>query len=199
VHTVLRRQHLRRRARRRAQRSPALLRQSAAGAAVDPRATRTATAERLALETIARLSYVDEILWLAAASPRAWRHAHERGVLHRVLEPANILVTDEGSRCWWFQPVGGQALGRGGEPGVGPFPASWILFTMMANCWSAVVSCIMSARRAKLPNERRTGALSSAKRALFGRCGDLSYLRHVGVQLEGKPADPDRQSVVEAL
>src|SRR5262249_7808720 len=41
-------------------------------------------------------SYVDAILWLGARLAEGLAHAHERGILHRVLKPANGLMADDG-------------------------------------------------------------------------------------------------------
>jgi serine/threonine protein kinase/tetratricopeptide (TPR) repeat protein len=49
-----------------------------------------------AFHKMARLSYVDSVLWLASRLTDGLAHAHERGILHRDLKPANILLTDEG-------------------------------------------------------------------------------------------------------
>jgi tetratricopeptide (TPR) repeat protein len=42
------------------------------------------------------LSYVDAVLWLAVRLADALTHAHERGIVHRDVKPANILLTDDG-------------------------------------------------------------------------------------------------------
>ena len=41
-------------------------------------------------------SYVDAVVWLGAGIARGLEHAHERGILHLDLKPANVLLTDEG-------------------------------------------------------------------------------------------------------
>jgi serine/threonine protein kinase/tetratricopeptide (TPR) repeat protein len=48
------------------------------------------------LEMLAHLSHVDAVLWLAARLAEGLAHAHERGILHSDLKPANVLVSDEG-------------------------------------------------------------------------------------------------------
>lgn len=42
------------------------------------------------------LNYVDSILWLAVRLADGLAHAHERGIIHCDLKPANILLTDDG-------------------------------------------------------------------------------------------------------
>ena len=42
------------------------------------------------------LTYVEAVLWIGARLAEGLAHAHERGVLHRDLQPANVLLTDEG-------------------------------------------------------------------------------------------------------
>src|SRR5262249_47051255 len=48
------------------------------------------------LDMFAHMSYADAMLWVAARIAGALAHAHERGILHRHLKPANILLTNEG-------------------------------------------------------------------------------------------------------
>ncbi len=47
-------------------------------------------------DELRRLSYADAVLWLGARLASGLHHAHERGILHRDVNPANILLTDEG-------------------------------------------------------------------------------------------------------
>lgn len=42
------------------------------------------------------LSYVEAVLWLGAQLADGLAHAHARGIVHRDLRPANVLLTDEG-------------------------------------------------------------------------------------------------------
>ena len=49
-----------------------------------------------ALLQLARMSYVDAVLWIAERLVDGLAHAHERGILHHDLKPANILLTDAG-------------------------------------------------------------------------------------------------------
>ena len=45
---------------------------------------------------LGRYSYVDAILWMAARLADGLAHAHDRGILHRDVKPANVLLTDDG-------------------------------------------------------------------------------------------------------
>lgn len=42
------------------------------------------------------LSYVDAVCWIGGRLADALAHAHDRGIVHNDLKPANILLTDEG-------------------------------------------------------------------------------------------------------
>ncbi len=42
------------------------------------------------------LSYSEAVLWMAARLADGLAHAHERGILHRDLKPAHVLLTDDG-------------------------------------------------------------------------------------------------------
>jgi serine/threonine protein kinase/Flp pilus assembly protein TadD len=48
------------------------------------------------LTLLASLSYENAVLWLAARLTEGLAHAHERGILHGDLKPANVLLSDEG-------------------------------------------------------------------------------------------------------
>ena len=49
-----------------------------------------------AMAKVARLSYVEAVVWLAAELADGLAHAHEQGIVHHDLKPANILLTDDG-------------------------------------------------------------------------------------------------------
>ncbi len=57
---------------------------------------RTAVATNDILRRLSRLSYVDAALWLGARLADGLAHAHDRGIIHRDMKPANVLLTDEG-------------------------------------------------------------------------------------------------------
>jgi serine/threonine protein kinase/tetratricopeptide (TPR) repeat protein len=59
-------------------------------------AAERAELDRIPRARLARLSYVEAVLWIVARLADGLNHAHARGVLHRDLKPANILLTDEG-------------------------------------------------------------------------------------------------------
>lgn len=48
------------------------------------------------LEQLRSLSWCDAVLWIGWKLADALAHAHERGILHRDVKPANVLLTDDG-------------------------------------------------------------------------------------------------------
>ena len=48
------------------------------------------------LKTLEGLTYVQAVLWMGARLADGLAHAHDRGSLHRDLQPANVLLTDDG-------------------------------------------------------------------------------------------------------
>jgi serine/threonine protein kinase len=48
------------------------------------------------LKKLEGLSYVEAVLWLGCCLAEGLAHAHERGIFHRDVKPANVLITDEG-------------------------------------------------------------------------------------------------------
>ena len=48
------------------------------------------------LALLGRMSYVEAVLWIVARLADGLAHAHGRGILHRDVKPANILLTDGG-------------------------------------------------------------------------------------------------------
>ncbi|MCA9217542.1 MAG: protein kinase, partial [Planctomycetales bacterium] len=62
-----------------------------AAAKGDQRASSIASANALA-----NLSYVDACLQIARQIAEGMRHAHDRGILHKDLKPANVLMSDDG-------------------------------------------------------------------------------------------------------
>jgi serine/threonine protein kinase/tetratricopeptide (TPR) repeat protein len=55
-----------------------------------------AAEEPPALTALAKMSQVGAALWIAARLADGLAHAHERGILHCDLKPANVLVSDDG-------------------------------------------------------------------------------------------------------
>lgn len=49
-----------------------------------------------ALTALGKMSQVEAALWIAARLADGLAHAHERGILHCDLKPANVLVSDDG-------------------------------------------------------------------------------------------------------
>ena len=49
-----------------------------------------------ALAALGKLSQVEAALWIAARLADGLAHAHERGILHCDLKPANVLIADDG-------------------------------------------------------------------------------------------------------
>jgi serine/threonine protein kinase/Tfp pilus assembly protein PilF len=49
-----------------------------------------------ARDKLARMNYVDAVLWIALRTAEGLHHAHEAGLIHRDLKPANVLLGDDG-------------------------------------------------------------------------------------------------------
>jgi serine/threonine protein kinase/regulator of sirC expression with transglutaminase-like and TPR domain len=49
-----------------------------------------------ALQQLARMTYVDAVLWIGERIADGLAYAHEQGILHHDLKPANILLTEDG-------------------------------------------------------------------------------------------------------
>ncbi len=50
----------------------------------------------VAASPVGALSYVEAVVWMAARLAEGLAHAHARGILHRDMKPANILLADDG-------------------------------------------------------------------------------------------------------
>jgi serine/threonine protein kinase/Flp pilus assembly protein TadD len=53
-------------------------------------------ASKLPRVLLAGLTYTEAVLWIGARLADGMGHAHERGILHLDLKPANVLISDEG-------------------------------------------------------------------------------------------------------
>ncbi len=49
-----------------------------------------------ALQHLERMTYVEAVLWIGERIADGLAHAHEQGILHHDLKPANILLTEDG-------------------------------------------------------------------------------------------------------
>ncbi len=74
-------------------------------APIEPQATKSETLTAIpksslsldaCLQAISGLSYVDAVLWLGERLADGLHHAHQRGILHHDLKPANVLLADDG-------------------------------------------------------------------------------------------------------
>jgi eukaryotic-like serine/threonine-protein kinase len=70
--------------------------QPEAGAPVDSRSAAVHRAPGHGSPVSADVNYVQAVLWIGARLAEGLSHAHQRGILHCDLKPANVLVTDDG-------------------------------------------------------------------------------------------------------
>ena len=69
---------------------------SAALPAVPPGGAAIAIRPAAPLQLLARMTYVDAVLWVGERLADGLAYAHEQGILHHDLKPANILLTEDG-------------------------------------------------------------------------------------------------------
>ena len=62
----------------------------------EPVPARPASKAAFAREMFEALTYVDSVLWMFTRLADGLANAHDRGILHQDLKPANILLTDDG-------------------------------------------------------------------------------------------------------
>jgi serine/threonine protein kinase/Flp pilus assembly protein TadD len=84
---------------------------------------RPAADAAVVLRTLARFSFTEAVLWIGARLADALAHAHDRGILHRDVKPANVLLTDDGEPMLLDFNLAVDAQGRprgaGGTPAYG--------------------------------------------------------------------------------
>ena len=76
-----------------------------------------ASHSQIVLEMLERFSYVEAVLWIGSCLADGLAHAHERGILHHDLKPANVLLTDEGLPMLLDFNLAGDARRVEDEPG----------------------------------------------------------------------------------
>ncbi len=71
----------------------------------------------VAVAGLARFTYPEAVLWVGARLAEALAHAHDRGILHRDVKPANVLLADDGRPMLLdFNLAGGADTTAGGTP-----------------------------------------------------------------------------------
>lgn len=74
----------------------ALARPAFGAAATTDHQPETLAGAATSLQTLSGLSFVEAVLWIGAGLAQGLSHAHERGILHGDLKPANVLLANDG-------------------------------------------------------------------------------------------------------
>lgn len=75
---------------------PAQLKQGSSSETIGDAVPRSSISYDACLQALSGLSYVDAVLWLGERLADGLQHAHQRGILHHDLKPANVLLADDG-------------------------------------------------------------------------------------------------------
>ncbi|MCA9797851.1 MAG: protein kinase, partial [Candidatus Eremiobacteraeota bacterium] len=66
-------------------------------------------------ETLRGASYVEAAVWVASQLVAGLAHAHARGIVHRDVKPANVLISDDGTPMLLDFNLSDEAVVHGGQ------------------------------------------------------------------------------------